>query len=59
MIQLNTTWFLYFGRKLGMSEPQVLACPLGQMLDYMACMQIENGADQKVYLDMDNLENIE
>lgn len=42
-----------------MSEPQVLACPLGQMLDYMACMQIENGADQKVYLDIDDLEKIE
>ena len=42
-----------------MSEPQVLAGPLGQMLDYMACMQIENGADQKVYLDMDDLEKIE
>ena len=55
MIQLNTTWFLYFGRKLGMSEPQVLTCPLGQMLDYMACMQIENGADQKVYADLDTL----
>lgn len=59
MIQLNTTWFLYFGRKLGMTEAQVLSCPLGRMLDYMACMQIENGANQKVYLDMDDLENID
>lgn len=59
MIQLNTTWFLYFGRKLGMTEKQVLSCPLGRMLDYMACMQIENGANQKVYLDMDDLENID
>jgi hypothetical protein len=38
-----------------MTEREVLACPLGRMLDYMACMQIENGADQKVYADLDAL----
>lgn len=58
MIRLNTTWYLYYGRKLGMNEHEVLACPLGRMLDYMACMQIENGADQKVYAELDELENI-
>lgn len=58
MIRLNLTWFLYYGRKLGMTEHEVLCCPLGRMLDYMACMQIENGADQKVYADIDELENI-
>ena len=55
MIRLNTTWYLYYGRKLGMTEREVLACPLGRMLDYMACMQIENGADQKVYATLDTL----
>mgnify|MGYP007038323516 FL=1 len=55
MIRLNTTWYLYYGRKLGMTEREVLACPLGRMLDYMACMQIENGADQKVYAALDTL----
>lgn len=58
MIRLNTTWYLYYGRKLGMNEHEVLACPLGRMLDYMACMQIENGADQKVYAGLDELANI-
>ena len=58
MIQLNTTWFLYYGRKLGMTEHEVLNCPLGRMLDYMSCMQIENGADQKIYAELDDLENI-
>lgn len=58
MIRLNTTWYLYYGRKLGMNEHEVLACPLGRMLDYMACMQIENGADQKVYAKLDELANI-
>lgn len=58
MIRLNTTWYLYYGRKLGMNEHEVLACPLGRMLDYMACMQIENGANQKVYADIDELANI-
>ena len=58
MIRLNTTWYLYYGRKLGMNEHEVLACPLGRMLDYIACMQIENGADQKVYAELDELANI-
>lgn len=58
MIQLNTTWFLYYGRKLGMTEWDVLVCPLGRMLDYMACIQIENGANQKVYAELDDLANI-
>jgi len=58
VIRLNTTWYLYYGRKLGMNEHEVLACPLGRMLDYMACMQIENGADQKVYAELDELANI-
>lgn len=26
------------------------------MLDYMACMQIENGANQKLYATVDDLE---
>lgn len=58
MIRLNTTWFLYYGRKLGMTEREVLACPLGRMLDYMACMQIENGENQKVYAELDELAKI-
>lgn len=28
------------------------------MLDYMACMQIENGANQKLYATVDDLEKI-
>ena len=58
MIQLNRTWFLFYGRKLGMNEHQVHSCPVGRMLDYMACMQIENGANQKLYATMDDLEKI-
>nr|DAO40322.1 MAG TPA: hypothetical protein [Caudoviricetes sp.] len=41
-----------------MTEREVLACPLGRMLDYMACMQIENGANQKVYAELDELAKI-
>ena len=41
-----------------MTEWDVLVCPLGRMLDYMACIQIENGANQKVYAELDDLANI-
>ena len=41
-----------------MNEEEVLACPMGDMLDYMACMQIENGANQRVYAEVDDLAKI-
>ena len=53
MIQLNGAWFLFYGRKLGMNEHQVHSCPVGRMLDYM-----ENGANQKLYATVDDLEKI-
>jgi hypothetical protein len=58
VIQLNEAWFLFYGSKLGMNEHQVHSCPVGRMLDYMACMQIENGANQKLYASVDDLEKI-
>ncbi len=49
---------MFYGRKLGMNEHQVHSCPVGRMLDYMACMQIENGANQRLYASVDDLEKI-
>lgn len=52
---MNTAWFVYYGRKLGMTSAEVWACPMGEMLDMLACMQIENGAEPKRYATMDDL----
>ena len=38
-----------------MSRAEVLSCPVGEMFDYIACMQIQNGARPKTYADMDQL----
>lgn len=54
-ITLNHAWFLYYGRRLGMSRREILHCPVGEMFDLIACMQIHNGAKPKVYADVDEL----
>ena len=36
-------WFLYHGRKLGMSKAEIMVTTIGEMSDMMACMAIENG----------------
>ena len=39
-------WFLYFGRRLGMSKEEILLTDLGEMYDMMACQAvIEGGAE--------------
>ena len=46
-IPLNTAWFLYWGRRLGMSRREILATPVGEMLDMMDCNAIAHGAKRK------------
>lgn len=39
-------WFIYFGRKLGMSKNEILLTDIGEMYDMIAAqMVIENGAE--------------
>ena len=46
-IPLNTAWLLYWGRRLGMSRREILATPVGEMLDMMDCNAIAHGAKVK------------
>lgn len=54
-MRLNLAWYLFYGRQLGMSRREILNCPVGEMSDYIACLQIQNGAKPKVYADVDEL----
>lgn len=54
-IKLNSAWYLFYGRQLGMTRREILACPVGEMSDYIACQQIRNGAKPKVYATVDEL----
>jgi hypothetical protein len=36
-------WFLYHGRKIGMSKAEILVTTVGEMSDMIACHAIENG----------------
>ena len=46
-IRLNRSWFIYYGRKLGMCKREVLVTPYGEMLDMLACSYIDAGTKQK------------
>jgi len=41
---LNLSWYLFYGRKLGMSKAEILATTTGEMSDMFACMSIYSGA---------------
>lgn len=40
---MNLSWYLFYGRKLGMSKAEILATTTGEMADMFACMAIYNG----------------
>ena len=45
---LNLSWFLFYGRKIGMSKREILCTPIGEMYDMLSCLSIyEGGAKQK------------
>ena len=46
-IPLTTAWFLYWGRRLGMSKQEILSTRLGEMLDMLDCNAIAHGAKVK------------
>ena len=37
------SWYLFFGRKLGMSKQEILVTPFGEMRDMISCLQIYQG----------------
>lgn len=49
-------WFLYHGRKFGMSKAEILVTTVGEMGDMMACYMIENGlAKEKKRMSFDDM----
>ena len=41
-----------------MSRWEIFSTPTGEMSDMIACLQISNGAQPKVYADIDDLMNV-
>lgn len=41
-----------------MGRAEILSCPVGEMLDMIACQQIANGASPRVCADIDELMNV-
>lgn len=41
---MNLSWYLFYGRKLGMSKEEILCTTTGEMSDMLACMAIYSGA---------------
>lgn len=40
---MNLSWYLYYGRQLGMSRQEILVTPYGEMTDMLACSSVYNG----------------
>lgn len=55
---MTLAWYLFYGRQLGMSRAEILSCPIGEISDLIACLQIANGAKQKTYAEVDDLMNV-
>lgn len=56
MIELNLSWYLFYGRKLGMSKAEILVTTTGEMADMFACMSIYSGSmKQKRKLSMESI----
>ena len=47
MIELNLSWFLFYGRKLNMNRREIMATKVGEMRDMIACLYIYHGAKPK------------
>ena len=46
---MNLSWYLFYGRQMGMSKQEILVTPYGEMRDMIACLSIYNGtARQKI-----------
>jgi len=44
---LNLSWFLFYGRMLHMGRREILLTRYGEMLDMIACLDIQHGAPPK------------
>ena len=44
---MNLSWFLFYGRYLGMQKQEILNTRYSEMLDMVSCLAIYNGADPK------------
>jgi hypothetical protein len=42
-ISLNLSWYLFYGRKLGMNRREILITTIGEMSDMLACLAIYEG----------------
>lgn len=44
---MNLSWFLFYGRYLGMQKQEILNTRYSEMLDMVSCLAIFNGANPK------------
>ena len=52
-------WFLYFGRRIGMTKAEILVTDMGEMYDMIACGSVvEGGAELEEDTDFFSLLNL-
>lgn len=44
---MNLSWYLFYGRQMGMCKQEILVTPYGEMRDMIACLSIYNGTSRQ------------
>lgn len=53
---MNRSWFLFYGRRCGMTTQEILITTLGEMNDQISCLSIyEGGAEPDEKLSYDQI----
>lgn len=54
-VKITTAWLIGSGLKMGMSIEEIMNTTPGQMVDYVSCLAIANGAKEKNTMTFDEL----
>lgn len=53
---MSRSWWLFYGRRCGMSKQEIMNTTYGEMVDMISCLSIyEGGAEQKVRMSYEDV----
>lgn len=56
---MSRSWWLFYGRKCGMSKQEIMNTCYGEMVDMISCLSIyEGGAEQQIRMSYEDVMNM-
>lgn len=53
---MSRSWWLFYGRRCGMSTQEIMNTTYGEMVDMISCLSIyEGGAEQKIRMSYEDV----